>query len=159
MIPRTELGRKLLEIRERAIAHGYTLLSEEEIADLGAVDTWKLEAERLAELVEAQRQVIVALLEQCVRRSMKYIYQAIEASNTICCDEAAVFRLISGPDFAQVVLQCSGCRKVGTYRHDAEDGFVLEVGEPVGVLKMVSLTAERSDPQAATASPPPADSC
>lgn len=64
MTPQTELGRKLLEIRERAIANGYALLSEEDIAELGSVDAWKLEAERLAELVEAQRQIIAVVRDE-----------------------------------------------------------------------------------------------
>ena len=62
--PYTELGRKLLEIRGRAIANGYALLSEEEIAELGSIDAWKPEAQRLAELVEMQRQVITTLREE-----------------------------------------------------------------------------------------------
>ena len=62
MIPRTELGRKLLEIREKALASGeVSLLSEVEISMMDDTEAWKLEAASLAELVEAQRQVIATL--------------------------------------------------------------------------------------------------
>lgn len=72
MIPRTELGRKLLEIRERAIEKGLPLLTLEQIEAMEhtkrwideSKNAWKLEAERLAELVEAQRLIIAHLREE-----------------------------------------------------------------------------------------------
>ena len=75
MTPRTDLGRKLLEIRERAIEHGMPLLTLDQMEAMDSIErwidesknAWKLEAERLAELVEAQRQVIATLREEIVR--------------------------------------------------------------------------------------------
>ena len=56
MTPRTELGRKLLHLREKARTKGYLMLTEEDIAMRDDVEAWRLEAERLAELVEALRE-------------------------------------------------------------------------------------------------------
>ena len=70
MTPHTELGCKLLSIREQSLAGlaiAAVLLTEQEIAVADGAEAWKLEAERLAELVEAQRQVIATLREENVR--------------------------------------------------------------------------------------------
>ena len=56
MIPRTELGCKLLSIRERSLdgtAIAAVLLTEQDIAVADGAERWKLEAERLDDLNEA----------------------------------------------------------------------------------------------------------